>query len=172
MMKIACAFCATLLASGALCAQTISAGQWEVSSDIRFPDNPQLQAQMAQVQAQLQNMPPQMREMMAKQMGGMSFVGPNKVRLCVTPEAAASAIQSGKREDGCIYTETGRKGNMFKGSVVCEQTGRVGDFITTVYSNQHYATEAVLKGSQGRVDVKSDAKWLASTCAFTTKQGK
>jgi hypothetical protein len=85
-------------------AADIKPGLWEFRSKLDMPGMPDMAAQMAEMQAQMKNLPPEARRMMEQQMAaqGVSMGSGGSIRVCITPEDAKGAkVYSGKSEGDC-----------------------------------------------------------------------
>ena len=159
-----------LLASGAQ-AQGIAAGLWEFKQDIRMPGQPDMAANVARMQQQLQqqmkNLPPHMRDRVEQQMAGMG-VGLGQggaLRMCVSPEdAGRGPVREGHKEGECTYSQIRQSGNTWSGQVNCTQPPGRGEFSTTIHTAKHYSTKSVLHSQQGRIDMSVDARHVGADC--------
>ena len=161
-------FTALLLAcAGAAHAQSIDPGLWEFKHDVRAPGMPDLNAQMAQMRERMKSLPPQMRQMMERQLANMG-VGLGEggaLRVCMgLDDARRGPVREGHRDNDCTYTQVKRNGNTWSGRVTCTEPAGQGKFTTTVHSASHFSTISVLSGAQGRTEVKLDARRIGTDC--------
>lgn len=167
-------FRSTLLALGiaataTVCAQaqTIDPGLWELTSEMKTPGQADTQQQMADLQKQLESMPAGMRGMLEKQMASMGVgLGANgAIRVCITPEQASTGgMYDGKQEGGCTYSNVKHSGKTITGTMTCKQPAMRGDFVSTLHSNSHFATQAKLTGSDGLTEMTAVGRRLSADC--------
>ncbi len=162
----------------AVLANEIEPGLWEFRTKMDSPDGSSpVAAQMAQMQEQLKNLPPEVRKMMEQQMAGagvalgtggegMSF------RVCITPEdAKAGPIREGQQEGECVYSRVQQKGNTWSGRVTCSEPQMQGDFTTTLHSPSHHTTEAQMQGqSIGTMTMQTESRRLGSDCGKLSRR--
>lgn len=150
-------------------AQEVKPGLWEMQTDMQVPGQTNLSAQIAQLREQMKGMPPETRKMLEQQMGGMSFGPGATLRTCLTPEQAKGDLfREGHVEGDCTLTKVSRRGNTLQGQMVCTDPPGQGTFTTTIVSATHYKTEASITAQgQGRIDMKTDAKWVSADCGAT-----
>lgn len=151
---------AALLASAAQ-AQSVEPGLWEMKSRMQMPG----------LQAQLKDMPPEVRKMMEQQMGiglGAGDDGLPAVRLCLTPaDVREGPIREGQREGDCTYTQVSRSDKLWKGRLVCANPPSQGEFTVTLHSPQHYTSHAVMQSQGkggGRTEMEVEARRLSGDC--------
>lgn len=157
--------------AGAL-AQAVDPGLWEYKTEMRsMGGNNAMAAQLAQMQEQLRNVPPETRRMMEQQMSAMGLnigieSGAVTVRNCLSPEEAnADPIREGQTVDDCTYTQVQRKGNVWTGRMVCTDPRMTGDFTTTLHNRGHYSTVAHMKGDEtGDMEVRVEGRRVAADC--------
>lgn len=149
-------------------AQEIRPGLWEFKSSSTTPGAPDMAAQMAEMQAQLKNLPPEQRRMLEQQMAasGVGIAGNGNIRVCITPEEAArNAIYSGRQEDDCSYSKVQRTGNTIRGEVSCRNPKSQGSFVSTIHSREHFSSRMEMQSAEGRMQASTEARWLHSDCA-------
>jgi len=156
--------------AGPVLAQRLTPGLWEHSTTIKSQGG-QMEAAMAQAQAQMANLPPDqrkmMQEMMAKQgvqMGGQ----PNSVRTCITP-AQAERAEIPQQQGQCTRQAFSQSGNTYKYKMTCSgqaPTTVEGEY--TVVSDKAYNGRSVVNttvaGKAERMDMTVSGKWLAADC--------
>jgi hypothetical protein len=146
-------------------AQSIEPGLWEFTSKMSMPNNPEFEQQMAMLQAQLKNLPPEARQMMEQSMGvKMLDDGFTKIRTCVSPEQADDPINTAAANDECSFKETGRSSNTISGRISCPSASTEGEFTTTMHSKKHFVTVAKMTGPQGQINVNNEARFISSDC--------
>ena len=154
-------------------AQSLQPGLWEIQQDIRTPGRPEVAAQMAQAREQMKNMPPAMRKQMEQQMAkaGVGLGDGGAVRLCISPEdAQAGPVREGKVEGQCTYTKVSHVGNTWRGVLVCKEPPSQGEFTTTLHSPERFASQAVLTGKEGRMEMRSEGRRLSGDCGALAKK--
>jgi hypothetical protein len=167
--------CGLLPAAAPAAAQTRpTPGLWEYTS--RMGGNPEMEAAMARMQAQLAAMPPekrkQMEAMLAQQgvsMPGAAAGGGMVVKTCITAEQAARDEMALPPDSNCKLTSQSRSANTFKFAMACgaprEGTGE-GE-VTFVSPKEHKGRIKVTSarpGAPGAMDITYQAKWLAASC--------
>jgi hypothetical protein len=164
----------------AVLANEIEPGLWEFRTKMQSPDGSSpIAAQMAQMQEQLKNLPPEVRQMMEKQMAGAGLnvgLGADamSLKLCITPEdAKAGPVREGQREGECVYSRVQQKGNIWSGWVTCTEPQMQGDFTTTLHSASHHTTEARMQGkSIGTMTMQTESKRLGDDCGTLSRRGR
>ncbi|WP_374364314.1 DUF3617 domain-containing protein [Piscinibacter sp.] len=158
-------------------AQTLQPGLWEFqhqNQSAQQPGGNAMAERMAQMREQLKNMPPESRKMLEQQMAaqGVALDGSGGLRVCITPEQAQQApIREGQREGRCTYSQVSHSGNTWKGHIRCQEPASEGDFTTTLYSPEHFATEAVVTSKEhGRMAMKTEGRRLGSDCGALAKK--
>lgn len=162
-----CAAAALLLAAGLSHAQETRPGLWEFKTEMKYPGQPDLEAQMAEMREQLANLPPEVREMLEKQMAsaGISMGEGGTIRMCITPEEARTEpVYEGYEEDGCVYTEVKSSRNTWRGNVSCSNPPSKGTFETVLHSRDHYTTRSTLKSEEGVVEMRVEARRIGADC--------
>lgn len=148
-------------------AQTIDPGLWELTSEMKTPGQADTQQQMADLQKQLESMPAGMRGMLEKQMASMGVgLGANgAIRVCITPEQASTGgMYDGKQEGGCTYSNVKHSGKTITGTMTCTQPAMRGDFVSTLHSESHFATQAKLTGTGGVTEMTAVGRRLSADC--------
>ena len=172
---------ALLLACSAALAQTRpTPGLWEYTS--RMGGNPEMEAAMAKMQAQLAAMPPdkrkQMEAMLAQQgvsMPGSAPGGGMIVKACITAEQASRDDIALPPDSRCKLTSQSRSGNTLKFAMACsaprEGTGE-GE-VTFVSAKEHSGRMKMTatggkpdrpQGGTSTMEITYQAKWLAASC--------
>jgi hypothetical protein len=107
----------TALAGFAATAQAadIRPGLWEFrSTRMSAAGMPDMSAQMAEMQKQMKNLPPETQRMLQQQMAarGVQLGKDGAVRSCITPEQARQDnIYTGKTDGGCTLASVTKAGN-------------------------------------------------------------
>ena len=158
-----------LLAAATAQATDIRPGLWEFrSTRMSAAGMPDMSAQMAEMQKQLKNLPPETQRMLQQQMAarGVQLGKDGAVRSCITPEQARQDnIYTGKTDGGCTLASVTKAGNTVRGRLNCTQPPGTADFETTIASPEHFTTRIHMRGAQGDVQADTDARWVAAQCA-------
>ena len=148
-------------------AADIKPGLWEFRSKLDMPGMPDMAGQMAELQAQMKNLPPEARRMLEQQMAaqGVSMGSGGSIRVCITAEDAKGArVYSGKSEGDCKYTNVVNTGNRVKGTIQCTQPRASGDFEALIDSPTHFTSRVNMKSDEGAMKAETDANWVAADC--------
>jgi len=157
-----------------LCASTIGQaadlrpGLWEFrSTRMSLAGLPDMSAQMAEMQKQLKNLPPETQRMLQQQMAsrGVHMGKDGSVRSCITPEQAKQDnIYSGRTDGGCTLVSVAKTGNTVRGRLNCTQPQGTADFETTIDGPEHFTTQVKMRSTQGDMQADTDARWLSAQC--------
>lgn len=146
----------------------IRPGLWEFrSTHLSMGGLPDMSAQMAQLQQQLKNLPPDTRRMLEQQMTqrGVSLGQDGTVRSCITPEQARQDnIFSGKVEGNCTLTDVVKSGNTVSGRLSCTGPEATGNFQARIASPEQFSTRVSMRSTRGDLDVETEGRWLAAQC--------
>ncbi len=156
-----------LCASGAVLAADLKPGLWEFKSKADMPGMPDMSAQMAQMQEQMKNMPPEARRMMEQQMAGHGVAMGNDgaVQVCITPDSARSGnVWAGKSQGDCSYTNTSTTATQVRGTINCTKPKATGDFEAQIDGPTHFTSKVNMKSAEGAMKVDTDARWVAADC--------
>ena len=170
-MKIARRLALGLLLGSAASAGAadIRPGLWEFrSTRMSVAGMPDMSAQIAQMQQQLKNLPPETQRMLQQQMAsrGVQMGSDGSVRTCITPEQARQDnIYAGRTERGCTLASIAKSGNTVRGRLTCSQPQGSADFETTLESAEHFTTQMVMHSAQGDMQMSSDARWVGPCAA-------
>lgn len=148
-------------------AADIKPGLWEFRSKLDMPGMPDMAAGMAQMQAQMKNLPPEARRMIEQQMAaqGISMGSDGDILVCITPEDARGArVYSGKSEGNCTYANVVNTGNRVKGTIQCTEPKASGDFEALIDSPTHFTSRVNMKSADGAMKAETDARWVAADC--------
>jgi len=156
--------------AGATHAQTLKPGLWE------FKQTPQLdparQAQMAQAQKAMENMPAEQRKMveqMMKQNGvNVSIAGGViSVKTCVTKEQAERNMAPLAQQGKCSQ-DVKRSGNVIQTHFVCTDPASEGDATVTLRGSEGFTNEVTIRHQrQGKTEttkVSGEGRWLGADC--------
>jgi len=169
---------ATLLATGLIAsaqAQQIEHGLWEFKHDMKMPGQPNLSEQMAQMRAQMKNMPPEARKMMESQMAsmGVGLTDSGAIRTCISPEEARKdPVYDGRQEGDCTYKDVKRSGNTWSGRVICTKPRSEGTFKTTLHDERHFSTDAKVKSEEGSMEMQMEGRWVSADCGAVAPAGQ
>ena len=146
----------------------IRPGLWEFRSTcLNVAGLPDLSGQMARLQQQLGNLPPDTQRMLRQQMAarGLQLGSDGTVRSCVTPEMARQdAVYAGRTDGHCVLASVERSANTVRGRLDCSQPRGSADFDTQVHSSEHMTTRVQMHAAQGEVQMETDARWIAAQC--------
>ena len=164
---------ATLALAGAtVCAQTMKPGLWEITQKTQFGASG-MNDQMAAVQQQMANLPPEqkkmMQDMMAKQGMQMGNAGPGgmSIKTCMTKEMIdRHELPAGEGE--CTSTLSPRTGNTQKIAFTCTKPPSSGEGQITYSGAEGYTTKmkinTTVRGKAETMDMEGSGKWLATDC--------
>ena len=162
-----------LLAAATAQAADIRPGLWEFrSTRMSAAGMPDMSAQMAEMQKQMKNLPPETQRMLQQQMAarGVQLGKDGAVRSCITPEQARhDSIYAGPGDGRCTLASIARSGNRVRGRLTCSQPQGSADFDTTLDGPEHMRTRVVMHSAQGEIQLDSDARWIAP-CGTATRQ--
>lgn len=164
----------TALAAPAHAAE-IKPGLWEFKSKVDMPGMPDMSEQMARMQEEMKNMPPEARRMMEQQMGanGVGMGQGGALRVCITPaQAKGNEIYSGKTQDDCTYSNVSNSATSIKGTVVCTKPKATGQFEAQIQSPTHFTSKMNMQSAEGSMKSETDARWLAADCGSIKPAGR
>lgn len=157
-----------LCASAVGQAADVRPGLWEFrSTRMSVAGMPDMSAQMAEMQKQLKNLPPETQRMLQQQMAsrGVQMGNDGSVRSCITPEQAKQDnIYSGRTDGGCTLVSVTKTGNTVHGRLNCTQPQGTADFETTLDGPEHFTTRVKMRSAQGDMQADTDARWLSAQC--------
>lgn len=152
-------------------AQTLKPGLWEVTH--KMGGNAQLDQQMAEMQKQMANMPPDQRKMMedmlAKQGMKPGSAGPGgmSVKTCMTREMVEKNELPAQQGD-CKTTHQSRSGNTMKFAVACTNPPSTGEGQVVFTSPEAYSMKMVVntqaQGKPEKITMEGGGKWLGADC--------
>ncbi len=189
----AAAALAVVFASGAVCAQTLQAGLWEVSSKLptgnsdlarlgaqsqdarsKAPamSSEQRAAMMAQMKDQLAKMPPEQRKAVEQSMAvmqnmSMNADGSTSMKVCYTKEMIARG-QLGGQQGKCTYSPTDTSGSTRKFSFSCAEPDAKGEGSYTMLSPTAFTgsmtVSSVQNGKPQNMTLSSSGKFVSADC--------
>jgi len=168
------------LASAAAQAQKLTPGLWEHQVTMKTGSG-QMEAAMAQMQAQLAAMPPEKRKQIEEAMGRHGVAGglpaagqPMTMKVCLTPEQAARD-EVPHQQGQCKQTSSTRSGNTVKFTIECGGTRKAtgtGEF-TVLSPKEHKGSLTITTQRKEREEtmaVQTQARWLSATCGEVKPQ--
>lgn len=147
--------------------QEIDPGLWEFKSKMNMPGMGDMSAQMAQMQKQLDSLPPEARAMMEQQMAsmGVELGTGGAIRICISPEDVNSeALLSGHTEGDCTYSDVVTTDNSIKGKIACTEPKTQGDFETRLNGKRAFTSRMNMTSDKGPISGETEARWVASDC--------
>ena len=172
-MKPQFAILTILLAAASFCAnaQSMKPGLWEISNKMQMDG--QTGQQMAQMQQQMANMPPEQRKMMEEMMAkqgmkmGAASDGAMNVQVCVTKEMAEKNEIPSAQGD-CRNTVSPRAGNTMKFTFSCTTPPASGEGLVAFTGAEAYSVKmtvnTLVQGKQERIAMDGSGKWLGTDC--------
>lgn len=174
----------TLLFLGAIVsapasAQTMRPGLWEVKNRIEGAGAPstqemaKAQEQMSVMREQMAKMPPEQRqamEAMMSKIGQLPQIDEDgmTIKLCVTPEMAASNEVPVQQRGNCTSKRSAPVGGVMKISYVCTEPASSGEGTITVSSDTAYTMNMTMNttedGRNQTTSMSSEGKWLSASC--------
>ena len=162
-----------LLAAATAQATDIRPGLWEFrSTRMSAAGMPDMSAQMAEMQKQMKNLPPETQRMLQQQMAarGVQLGKDGAVRSCITPEQARQdSVYAGRSDGNCTLASITKSGNQVRGRLNCSQPRGSADFETTLDGPERMSTRVTMHSAQGDIQMDSDARWIAA-CGTATRQ--
>ncbi|MBW8845028.1 MAG: DUF3617 domain-containing protein [Burkholderiales bacterium] len=151
-------------------AQTMKPGLWE------FKQTPQLdparQAQMAQAQKAMENMPADQRKMIEQMMAqkgvNVSMAGGSiTLKTCVTKEQAERNMAPVTHHGNCTQ-DVKRSGSTIQTHFVCTDPASEGDATVTLRGNEGFTNDVTVRSQrQGKTEttkVSGEGRWLGADC--------
>ena len=170
-MKYAPALLIAGLLAGTAQAQTMKPGLWEFKQEPQQLD-PARQAQLAQAQKLMDNMPPERRalveQMMAKNGVNVSMAGGViTVKACVTKEQAERNLAPLSQHGNCTQ-ESKRSGSVIQTHFVCTDPASEGDATITLRGSEGFTNDVTIRRQrQGQTEttkVSGEGRWLGTDC--------
>jgi hypothetical protein len=174
--KLAFVILITLCSSAFADSSSLKAGLWEIKPIRQLVDGRDMTAQMAALQAKMQqamaSMTPDQRKQMEAMMKGMGTGSPsagNLARICISPAMAAKNAPIVDHEGRCAPAKVTRNGNKSKFEFNCTTNGRTmvgsgesttnGDTIST-------SVNMTMTDSKGHHTMQSESEmtYLGSDC--------
>jgi uncharacterized protein YneF (UPF0154 family) len=152
-------------------AQAMKPGLWEISNKM-LGGSGEMQAAMAEMQKEMENMPPEerkmMQDMMAKHGASISPSGAAmSVKICLTQEMI-NRNQINRQEGNCRHNLSPKVGNSMKFSVACSDPVASGEGVITFISPTAYDTSMTLKTTQNgqpeTMKMASSSRFLSANC--------
>ena len=151
-------------------AQTMKPGLWE------FKQTPQLdparQAQMAQAQKAMENMPAEQRKMVEQMMAqrGVSMNmagGVITLKTCITKEQAERNMAPVNHQGNCTQ-DVKRSGSVIQTHFVCTDPASEGDATVTLRGSEGFTNDVTIRSQrQGKTEttkVSGEGRWLGADC--------
>ena len=163
---------ALAVSAGAAGAQSLKPRLWEISQKMQMSGAQG--DQMAQMQQQMANMPPEQRKMMEEMMAQRGVkMGPGgagggmNIQMCITKEMAERNEVPAQRGD-CKATQQSRSGKTMKMAFTCANPPSSGEGEVTFASPEAYnmkmAVTTQVQGRPEKVNMDASGKWLAADC--------
>ena len=152
---------------GSAQAQEIDPGLWEFKPNMNMPGMGDMSAQMAEMQQQLDSLPPQARAMMEQQMAsmGLSLGAGGAIRVCISPEdAKGDEIYSGHNDGECTYSDVVRTSSLIKGKIACTDPQASGEFETRLNGKRGFTARMNMVSAEGPISGETEARWLSADC--------
>ena len=173
----------TLLVLSALClaghahAQKMAPGLWEHTVTMKGAGSG-ADGAMAQMQQQLESMPPEKRKRMEAMManrggsmpGGVGMMGgaPAVIKICITPEQAARDDMP-QGDGNCQQTSRERNGKTLKFKFTCtgaQPMSGEGEYTSSgdkAYTG-HVVIDSATPGQPGRMEMDNSGRWVSADC--------
>jgi hypothetical protein len=174
MKKTLIAVALSVAATGAMAGSNVKAGLWEVRATKQVMDGQDMMAEMAAMQAQMQQMMakagPAQKKQMESMMGRQAATGGNVHRVCISPEMAARDQAMFTSDQRCEPTKTSQSGNRATYEFNCSQkdgTTMVGKG-ESIFSGDTVSSKVdmVMTGPRGKhtMQTESQMKYLGPDC--------
>ena len=160
------AFCLSPLTASAL---DIQPGVWEVSSH-NMQVGGQAMPGMEQMLAQMQNLPPEQRQMMESMMAERGIkLGAGGVQMCLTAEQiAAQDIPLHDPESGCSNEILERSDQRWRFRFTCPDAQGEGE--TQFVSDREFTTKVTGTYNGQPSSMESRARWVGADCGSLRRQ--
>lgn len=165
------ALAVALLLPASASASRIDPGLWEIAIEHLHADGELGQA-MAEMQRQMEAMPPEARRMMQEMLGsqgmGIDAGGTIRLRVCVTPEDLADEEFPTRVED-CRYEFIERRADRIRARVACDDEGQTrgeGEFRFDGRRawQGRFEVESRVDGKPTTMTVQQQSRWLGTDC--------
>ena len=166
---------AALPAAHALDMPPIRPGLWESKPGPTLLDGKPTPSP-AQMAAQLEHLPPQVRAQIQQQMQaqGVALGAGGSVRHCITAEMLKRQ-QWGQGHQGCQITSTGRSGSTWRWSGQCTQPAGSMEGTTSLQGDTAYRSEVKVKtqrnGKSHLMTTTVEARWVSADCGAVKPVG-
>jgi len=158
-----------LLATGAQAqVPPIRPGLWETTPGPVLIDGKTMPG-MADMQAQLEKLPPQMRAQMQAQMQkqGVQY-GSGKVRTCISAEMLKREDWGQPTQGRCTTTITERSGSTWRWKAVCTEPKSQGEGSTRFTGDTAYSSDVRWTSERGGkpqlMQTSAAARWVGADC--------
>ncbi len=163
-------FAAALLLSGGAQAQTQAPGLWEHTFATKSADG-QMEAAMAQMQKQMEAMPPERRKKIEEMMASRGVkTGPQgtTAKFCLSREQAAKPAEPHLSGD-CSRQDVTRRGNTMSFRFECSRPQPMkGEGEMTFVSDKAYRGKSTVtsqvNGQPRQMSMEMSGKWLSADC--------
>lgn len=163
-----------VLATNAMAGGQVKAGLWEIRTLKQVMDGQDMMAEMAAMQAQMQQMMakagPAQKKQMEAMMGRQAAPSGNVHRVCISPEMAARDQAMFTSDQKCEPAKTSQSGNKATYEFNCRQqdgTTMVGKG-ESIFSGDTVSSKVdmLMTGARGKhtLQTESQMKYLGSDC--------
>jgi hypothetical protein len=166
---------AMALAAGAAFAQ-MKPGLWEISQTMHGAPGGQMDAQMAQAQQRMANLPPEQRKMVEQMMAqrgmqmGTAAGGGHAMtmKMCMTKEMVERNQMPSQQRGDCTTSVQPRVGNTTKMTFTCTNPPSTGEGTYTLNGPDAYTMKMVVnttvQGKPETMNMEGSGKWLGADC--------
>ena len=157
---------------GTASAQNLKPGLWEITNKMQTAGGQQQQP-MAELQKQLESMPPAQRKQMEDMLAergmkmGTNSAGGMAMKICMTKEMVEKNEMPAHQGD-CKTTHQSRSGNTMKMGFACANPPSSGEGQMTFTSPEAYSTKMLVnmtvQGKPEKVNMDGLGKWLGADC--------
>ena len=154
-------------------AQKLSPGLWDMTMTMKSASG-EMESQMARMQAELANMPPDQRKMvegmMAQRGVGMApgAGGGTAIRTCISKERAERGEIPDQQDRNCKRENMDRSGSTIKFKMSCSNPPSTGEGEFTFSSDKAFTGKMLfdtqVKGKPERMEVQQQGKWISADC--------
>lgn len=153
-------------------AQNLKPGLWEITNKMQTAGGQQQQP-MAELQKQLESMPPAQRKQMEDMLAergmkmGTNSAGGMAMKICMTKEMVEKNEMPAHQGD-CKTTHQSRSGNTMKMGFACANPPSSGEGQVTFTSPEAYSSKmaitSTVQGKPEKVTMDATGKWLGADC--------
>lgn len=149
-------------------APPIRPGLWETTPGPMLLDGKPMPG-MADMKAQLEKLPPQMRAQMQERMQkqGMQF-GSGSLRTCISAEMLKREDWGQPSQGRCKMTVTERSGSTWRWKSECSEPKSQGEGVTQFSGDSAYRSEMRWTSERGGkkqlMQTSAEARWLSNDC--------